>query len=50
LLEREAELLVAREAELESLVNVQKASLELRQSEGSLMLRYGIEAMEVENP
>ena len=38
----------AIEAELESLVNYQKAELGLERQEGSLLLNFGIEEMEVE--
>lgn len=47
LLEREEDLNQAREAELESLVKFEKALLGLRLAEGSLLLQYGIEVMEV---
>jgi len=49
LLEREGDLLVAREAELESLVNYKKAALELGRAEGTLLVSHGIEVMEVRN-
>ena len=48
LLEREGDLLLSKEAVLESLVNVKKAGLELERQEGSILLSHGIEVMEVE--
>jgi outer membrane protein TolC len=48
LLEREGDLLLSKEAVLESLVNLEKASLELERQEGSILLNHGIEVMEVE--
>jgi hypothetical protein len=48
LLEREGDLLEAKGAELESLVNYKKAALELEREEGSLLLSHGIEVMEKE--
>jgi len=48
LLEREEDLNQAREAELESLVKFEKSLLGLHLAEGSLLLRYGIEMMEVD--
>lgn len=48
LLEREEDLLKAKEAELESLMNYTKACLGLEKVEGSLLLSHGIEVMEVE--
>lgn len=49
LLEKEEDLLLAKEAHLDSLVNYTKAVLGLDLAQGSLLLRYGIEVMEV-NP
>jgi outer membrane protein TolC len=49
LLEKEADLLVVKEAELESLVNYKKALLELQRSDGSLLVNQGIEVMEEES-
>ena len=47
LLEKEENLIRAREAEYESLVNHKKAELELTLSEGALLLDNGVELMEV---
>jgi len=47
-LEKEEDLLRAREAELDSLVNYQRAVVELEMAEGSLLLSNGIEIMEGE--
>lgn len=47
MLEREEDLLLAREAELEALVNYRKALLGIKKAEGTLLLNYGIEVMEV---
>lgn len=48
LLEREGDLLLSKEAVLESLVNLKKAGLELERQEGSILLSHGIEVMEEE--
>ena len=48
LLEREEDLLRAKEAELDSLVKHRKAILELEMAQGSLLLSYGIEVMDVD--
>ena len=47
LLEREEDLLEAKEAWLESRVNFKKSELNLGMAKGSLLLTYGIEIMEV---
>ena len=47
-LEKEEDLREAKEAELESLVNYIKAILGLDVASGSLLVRYGIEAMQVD--
>ena len=48
LLEREEDLIRAKEAELESLVKYKEATLELETAEGSVLLSHGIEVMDVE--
>ena len=48
-LDREEDLNKAREFELESLVNYKKALLQLKIAEGSLLINYGIEVMEVKS-
>jgi len=47
-LEKEANLLKAKEARLESLLRYAKAVLGLELTEGTLLLNYGIEVMEVD--
>lgn len=47
LLEKEANLLKAKEARLDSLLRYAKAMLSLELAEGSLLLNHGIEVMEV---
>lgn len=49
-LEKEADLNKAKEAELEALVNYKKAVLGLETAEGSLLLNHNIEVMEVVSP
>ncbi len=48
ILEREGDLLQAKEAELEALVNYTKALLGIEKAKGTLLLNYGIEVMEVQ--
>jgi outer membrane protein TolC len=48
LLEREENLIRAREAELDALVNYEKVIVQLELAQGSLLLSNGIEIMEVE--
>ncbi len=48
LLEKEEDLIRAKEAELDSLLKYNKAILELEMAEGSLLLSHGIEVMDVD--
>jgi len=49
LLEREQELIVAKESEIDSLVKHQQALLQLDLAEGALLIKFGIEMMEVDS-
>ena len=48
LLEREEELNLAKEAEIKSLVRYQKALLRLQLAEGALLIKNGVEPLEVD--
>jgi outer membrane protein TolC len=48
LLEKEENLIRAREAEIDSLLNYKRAVLQLGVAEGSLLISHNIEEMEVD--